>query len=92
MSAAVEYRFGDLTVASSNVDRMMFPADGITKRDLIAYYHDVADLMLPGLRRRPLTIERFTKSIAEGGFFQKHALKHYSAWIGRVELGGKTSR
>jgi DNA primase len=48
--------------------------------------------MLPGLRRRPLTIERFTKSIAEGGFFQKHALKHYSAWIGRVELGGKTSR
>jgi hypothetical protein len=33
MSAAVEYRFGDLTVASRNVDRMMFPADGITKRD-----------------------------------------------------------
>src|SRR5262245_24968266 len=68
----------------------MFPDDGITKRELIAYYHDVADLMVPELRRRPLTIERFTKGIDAGGFFQKHAQKHYPAWIERVTLGGKT--
>jgi bifunctional non-homologous end joining protein LigD len=86
----VDYRFGELTVACTNIDRVMFPADGITKRELIAYYHDVADVMVPELRRRPLTIERFTKSIAEGGFYQKHAQKHYPAWIERVELGGKT--
>ena len=86
----MDYRFGERTVACSNVDRVMFPADGITKRELIAYYHDVADVMVPELRRRPLTIERFTKSIAEGGFYQKHAQKHYPAWIERVELGGKT--
>ncbi|HKA89094.1 MAG TPA: non-homologous end-joining DNA ligase [Haliangiales bacterium] len=86
----MQYRFGELTVACTNVDRVMFPADGITKREVIAYYHDVAAAMLPELRRRPLTIERFTKSIAEGGFYQKHAQKHYPAWIERVELGGKT--
>ncbi len=68
----------------------MFPDDGITKGDVIAYYGDVADVILPELRRRALTIERFTKSIAEGGFMMKHAQKHYPPWIDRVELGGKT--
>lgn len=78
------------TVALSNVDRLVFPADDIRKGDVIAYYKDVAGVMLPELRRRPLTIERFTKSIDEGGFFQKHAPKHYPAWIDRIELRGKT--
>src|SRR5438093_1596061 len=68
----------------------MFPDDGITKGDVIAYYADVAPLMVPHLARRALTIERFTKGIAEGGFYQKHAQKHYPPWIERVTLGGKT--
>src|SRR4051812_24666716 len=46
--------------------------------------------MLPELRRRALTMERFTKGIAAGGFFQKHAQKHYPPSIDRVTLGGKT--
>lgn len=74
----------------SNVGRLVFPADGITKGDVIAYYRDIAELMLPELRRRPLTIERFTGSIDSGGFYQKHAQKHYPPWIERIELGGKT--
>ena len=86
----MEYRFGDLTITCSNVDRVVFPDSGITKGELIAYYHDVAELAVPGLRRRPLTIERFTGSIEGKGFFQKHAQKHYPAWIERVEMGGKT--
>jgi bifunctional non-homologous end joining protein LigD len=80
----VEYRFGDLSIACSHVDRVVFPESGITKGDVIAYYHDVADVALPGLRRRALTFER------AAGIFQKHARKHYPAWIERVELGGKT--
>lgn len=67
----------------------MFPADGITKGDVIAYYRDVAPVMLPELRRRALTIERFTRSIDDGGFMMKHAQKHYPAWIDRVTLGHK---
>ncbi len=82
--------FGDITVATTNTDRVVFPDSGITKGDVIAYYNEVADVMLPELRGRPLTIERFTKGIDKGGFFQKHAQKHYPAWIGREELGGKT--
>jgi bifunctional non-homologous end joining protein LigD len=62
----------------------------ITKGDVVAYYNDVAELMLPELRRRALTLERFTKGLEGGGFYQKHAQKHYPAWIDRATLGGKT--
>jgi len=82
--------FGDIQVALTHLDRLVYPADGIHKADVIAYYRDVTDLMLPELRRRPLTIERFTKSIDDGGFYQKHTPKHYPPWIERIELGGKT--
>jgi bifunctional non-homologous end joining protein LigD len=84
------YQFGDVTVACTNVDRLVFPEVGVTKGDVIEYYKDVADLMVPELRGRPLTLERFTKGIAAGGFYQKHAQKHFPPWIERVALGTKT--
>jgi bifunctional non-homologous end joining protein LigD len=86
----VEYVFGDITVACTNTDRVVFPDVGITKGEVIAYYASVADIMVPELRDRPLTIERFTKGVDKGGFYQKHAQKHYPAWIERIELGTKT--
>jgi len=89
-SARVEYRFGDLVVACTNVDRVVFPDDGITKGDVIAYYHAIADAMVPELERRPLSVVRYTKGIGQGGFFQKHRQKHYPAWIESVLLGTKT--
>ncbi len=86
----MELRFGDLAIACTNVDRVVFPDTAITKGEVIGYYRDVAELMVPELRDRPLTLERFTKGIAAGGFYQKHAQKHFPAWIRRVTLGGKT--
>lgn len=83
-------QFGDVTVTCSNVDRVMFAESGITKRDLLEYYRDVADVMLPHLRGRALTIERFTKGIDQGGFFQKHYQKHFPDWIDKVVMGTKT--
>lgn len=68
----------------------MYPDDGITKGDLIAYYHAVAEVMVPELRRRPLSIVRFTKGTDQGGVFQKHRQKHYPTWIESVSLGTKT--
>ena len=86
----MEYTFGDITIACSNVDRVMFPADGITKGELIAYYRDVAELMVPELRGRPLSVVRYTKGIDRGGFFQKHYQKHFPAWLDHVAAGTKT--
>jgi bifunctional non-homologous end joining protein LigD len=86
----VEYAFGDITVACSNVDRVVFPEDGITKGEVIAYYRDVAALIVPELRGRPLTVVRYTRGIDRGGFFQKHYQKHFPAWLDRVAAGTKT--
>lgn len=91
---SLEYIFDDITIACTNVDRVMWPEagsdSGITKAELIAYYHFVADYMLPELRERPLSVERYTKGIDRGGFFQKHYQKHYPAWLDKVEAGTKT--
>jgi bifunctional non-homologous end joining protein LigD len=86
----VEYAFGDITVACSNVDRVVFPDDGITKGEVIAYYRDVAAVMVTELRGRPLTVVRYTKGIDRGGFYQKHYQKHFPAWLDRVAAGTRT--
>jgi bifunctional non-homologous end joining protein LigD len=86
----MEYQFGEITVTCSNVDRVVFPDSGITKGDVLAYYRDIAEAMVPELHGRPLTLERFTKGLGGGGFYQKHYQKHFPSWIGRVELGSKT--
>jgi bifunctional non-homologous end joining protein LigD len=86
----VEYVFGELSIACTHVERVMFPADGITKGDLLGYYRDVADLMVPELTGRPLSVVRYTKGIDQGGFFQKHYQKHFPAWLDHVAAGSKT--
>lgn len=86
----MEYQFGEITVTCSNVDRVVFPDAGLTKGDVLAYYRDIAAEMVPELQGRALTLERFTKGLKAGGFYQKHYQKHFPAWIGRVELGSKT--
>jgi bifunctional non-homologous end joining protein LigD len=88
--SGLEYIFDDITVTCTNVDRVMFPDSGITKAELIGYYHYIADTMLPELRERPISVERYTKGIDQSGFFQKHYQKHYPAWLEKAELGAKT--
>ncbi len=71
----------------TNLDRVVFPADGITKGDLVAYHRDVADRMVPHLRGRPLSLERFRGTIDDGGFFQQSVGKHFPEdLIGRVAI------
>lgn len=65
--------------------KVLFPADGITKQDLADYYALVADVMLPHLRRRPITMERFPSGIGAKGFLQKNVVKGFPAWLKRVE-------
>jgi len=84
------YELDGHVIECTNVDRVVFPDDGITKGDVIDYYRDLAGAIVPELRERPLTIERYTKGLAGGGFYQKHAQKHFPPWIERAALGGKT--
>ena len=64
----------------------MFPDNGITKGELAAYYDQIAPVMLPHIRRRPITMERFHRGITAPGFFQKDVSKGFPAWLERVEV------
>ena len=55
----------------SNLNKIYFPESGITKRELLAYYYRVADLILPFLRERPLVLRRYPDGIKGQAFFQK---------------------
>jgi len=70
-------------------DKVLFPADGITKGELVSYYEMIAPYMLPHLRGRPITMERYHRGIAEKGFFQKDVSKGFPEWLKRVEVPKK---
>ncbi len=70
-------------------DKVLFPADGITKGELAAYYDAVAPVMLPHLRGRPLTMERYPAGIHAQGFWQKDVSKGFPAWLKRVQVPKK---
>jgi bifunctional non-homologous end joining protein LigD len=76
-----ELRVGRRTLKLSNLDKVFFPDDGITKGDLLAYYRSVAPVLLPHLKDRPFTMKRYPDGIAGGHFFQKDAPKHMPDWI-----------
>jgi len=73
----------------SHPDKVLFPDDGITKAELAEYYASVAPAMLPHLRRRPVTMERFPNGIAAGGFLQKDLKKGFPEWLERAEAPKK---
>lgn len=67
-------------------EKILFPDDGITKGELASYYETIAPVMLPHLRRRPITMERFHRGIGAPGFFQKDVIKGFPEWLERVEV------
>ena len=60
---------------------MFYPGEGITKRDVINYYDAVADLILPHLRDRPLSLKRYPNGIDHDFFFQKDAEDKVPDWV-----------
>src|SRR5918996_2667203 len=70
-------------------EKILFPEDGITKGDLASYYEAIAPVMLPHLRRRPITMERYHRGITAPGFFQKDVSKGFPDWLKRVEVPKK---
>ena len=70
-------------------EKVLFPDDGITKGDLAAYYEAIAPVMLPHLRGRPVTMERYPAGIDKKGFWQKDVSKGFPAWLKRVAVPKK---
>lgn len=80
---------GLVTSMISHPEKVLFPDDGIRKGELAGYYELVAPLMLPHVRNRPVTMERYPSGIAAPGFMQKNILKGFPDWLQRVEVPKK---
>src|SRR5207249_1714144 len=70
-------------------EKLMFPEDGITKGELASYYEAIATIMLPHIRARPITMERFPSGIGKPGFMHKDVSKGFPGWLERVEVPKK---
>ena len=78
-----EIRRGKRVLRLSNLDKVFWPEEGITKGDLLAYYRDVAGVLVPHLENRPFTMKRYPDGAFGKFFFQKDAPKHMPEWIAR---------
>ena len=81
-----EIRAGRRTVRLSNADKVLFPADGITKEDLARYYAAVAPVMVPHVRDRPLNLWRWNRGIDEELVVQQAIPKGAPEWVRRVTV------
>jgi bifunctional non-homologous end joining protein LigD len=74
-------RKGKRTLELSNLDKVFWPDEQITKGDLIEYYREVAPVLLPHLKNRPFTMRRYPDGVTGKAFFQKDAPTHMPDWI-----------
>ena len=70
----------------SNRHKVFFPGSGLTKGDLIDYYAQVADAMVPHMKRYGLSMHRFPDGLQGEGFYQKDAPDYFPGWIKRVKI------
>jgi bifunctional non-homologous end joining protein LigD len=73
-------------VEPSNLDKVLWPDDGITKGDLIAYVDAMAPYLLRELRGRPLTVIRYPDGIGRFSFYQKDTPKYAPGWVRTISI------
>ena len=86
MAEKVQVAVGGRELGLSNLDKVLFPDVGFTKGEVIDYYSRVADVLLPHLAGRALTMIRFPNGIEGHSFFEKNAPKSTPSWVRKVTL------
>jgi bifunctional non-homologous end joining protein LigD len=88
-------RMGRNTIEADNLDKVFFPEAGLTKGDLLEYYKRIADTMLPYVRDRAVSMQRFPDGISGEGFYHKETPDYFPDWVSRRKLpnrdGGDTT-
>lgn len=77
----VETEVDGKRLSLSNLDKVLYPEAGFTKRDVLDYYARIADVMLPHVRDRAMTLRRYPNGVDEPSFFEKHAPSHMPDWV-----------
>ncbi len=72
---------GRRRVRVTSPDKLLFPGDGVTKRDLADYYAAIGDTIVPHLRNRPFTLKRYPYGIRGQPYFAKQAPKGKPSWL-----------
>lgn len=79
-------QIGQHEVKITRPEKVLFPDDAITKRDLVSYYRRIAPWILPHLRARPLSLERYPDGIQKERIIQKSVSAYYPRWIKTVTV------
>ena len=77
----LELEVGRRRVRLTSPDKLLFPGDGVTKRDLADYYAEIGDTIVPHLRNRPFTLKRYPYGIRGQPYFAKQAPKGKPSWV-----------
>lgn len=77
----VEIELEGRTLKLTNLDKVLYPETGFTKRDLIAYYAAIAPVLLPHLHDRPLTLKRYPDGVNADFFYEKRSPPHRPSWV-----------
>jgi bifunctional non-homologous end joining protein LigD len=79
-------RIGRRDVQLTNLDKVFFPEPGLTKGDLVHYYLDLADCLLPHVRKRPMQMLRYPDGVDGFFFYQKRVPKQHPGWLETVHI------
>jgi bifunctional non-homologous end joining protein LigD len=85
-AARVEVEVEGRRLSLSNLDKVMYPAVGFTKGQVIDYYTRIAPAVLPHLRNRPLTLKRYPNGVEGGHFYEKRCPPHAPDWVRREQV------
>jgi bifunctional non-homologous end joining protein LigD len=76
-----QLKVGSRTLEVSNLDKVLYPAAGFTKGQIIDYYIRIAPVLLPHLKDRPLTMKRYPNGVDKEFFYEKRCPSHRPAWV-----------
>ncbi len=80
-SGATEMEIEGRTLKLANLEKVLYPATGFTKGELIDWYTAIAPALLPHLRDRPLTLKRYPDGVQAKHFYEKHSPRHRPEWV-----------
>ena len=84
--AGTRVSVGGRELSVSNLDKVLYPDSGTTKGQVIDYYARIAEVMLPHVADRPMTMKRFPNGVDQKYFFEKHVPEHAPDWLRTVAV------
>jgi bifunctional non-homologous end joining protein LigD len=90
-TATAPVKVGRHHLTLSNLDKVLWPAAGFTKGDMIDYYTRVANVAVPHLRGRPLTLKRYPNGVDAKFFYEKQCPSHRPRWIETCSIASRTT-